>query len=135
MYKKILVALDETDSAARAAREATALANGLGAEVRFVHVGQTREGDNALSLAKALAQGAGVNATTARLAADGESIGDRVGHEAERWGADLIIAGRHNRQPAERLLLGSVSAAIVRVSDLPVLIVRRVTPPVEPGGR
>jgi nucleotide-binding universal stress UspA family protein len=48
-------------------------------------------------------------------------------HEAERWGADLIVAGRHNRGPVERLLLGSVSEAIVRAADLPVLLVRRVT--------
>ena len=128
MYKKILVAIDETDSAARAAREATALASGVGAEVRFVHVGSTREGDNALSMAKTFAQSAGVIVTIARVAADGESIGEKIVHEAERWGADLIIAGRHNRGPVERLLLGSVSAAIVRASDLPVLLVRRVTP-------
>jgi nucleotide-binding universal stress UspA family protein len=128
MYQKILVALDETDSAARAAREAIALARGTGAELRFLHVGATSEGDNALSMAKAFAQGAGVSVTTARVAADGESIGDKVVHEAERWGADLIVAGRHNRGPVERLLLGSVSAAIVRASDLPVLLVRRVTP-------
>ena len=127
MYRKILVAIDETDSAARAAREATALASGLGAEVRFVHVGPTREGDHALSMAKAFAQNAGVSVTIARVAADGESIGEKVVHEAEHWGADLIIAGRHNRGPVERLLLGSVSAAIVRASDLPVLLVRRGT--------
>ena len=127
MYKKILVAIDETDSAARAAREATALASGLGAELRFMHVGPTREGNHALSMAKTLAQGAGASATIARLAADGESIGEQVVHEAERWGADLIVAGRHARGPVERLLLGSVSAAIVRASNLPVLLVRRVT--------
>jgi nucleotide-binding universal stress UspA family protein len=128
MYQKILVALDETDSAALAAREAIALARGTGAELRFLHVGTTPEGDSALSMAKAFAQGDGLSVTTARVAADGESVGDKVVHEAERWGADLIIAGRHNRGPVERLLLGSVSAAIVRASDLPVLLVRRVTP-------
>jgi nucleotide-binding universal stress UspA family protein len=127
MYKKILVAIDETDSAARAAREATALAGGLGAEVRFVHVGPTREGDGALSMARAMAEGAGVRVTTARLAAGSESIGEQVVHEAARWGADVIIAGRHNRGPVERLVLGSVSAAIVRAAELPVLLVRRVT--------
>jgi nucleotide-binding universal stress UspA family protein len=128
VYQKILVALDETDSAARAAREAIALARGTGAELRFLHVGGTRDGDNALSMAKAFAQGAGVNVTTARVATDGESIGEKVVHEAERWGADLIVAGRHNRGPVERLLLGSVSEAIVRSAELPVLLVRRVTP-------
>ena len=128
MYRKIVAAIDDTDSAARAAREAIALARGTGAELMFLHVGATGGGDNALAMAKAFAEAAGLKVTTARVASDGESIGQKVVHEAERWGADLIVAGRHNRGAVERLLLGSVSEAIVRAADLPVLLVRRVTP-------
>jgi nucleotide-binding universal stress UspA family protein len=127
MYRKIVAAIDDTDSAARAAREAIALARGTGAELLLLHVGATSGGDNALAMAKAFAEGAGLKVTTARVASDGETIGQKVVHEAERWGADLIVAGRHNRGPVERLLLGSVSEAIVRAADLPVLLVRRVT--------
>jgi nucleotide-binding universal stress UspA family protein len=140
VYRKILVAIDETDSAARAAREAIALARATGAALCFLHVGVTRTGDNALALARAFAQGAGLSVTTACVAADGETIGEKVVQEAERWGADLIVAGRHNRGTVERMLLGSVSAAIVRAAELPVLLVRRVTPtplsptPEEPRG-
>jgi nucleotide-binding universal stress UspA family protein len=127
MYRKVVAAIDDTDSAARAAREAIALARGTGAELLLLHVGATSGGDNALAMAKAFADGAGLKVTTARVASDGETIGQKVVHEAERWGADLIVAGRHNRGPVERLLLGSVSEAIVRAADLPVLLVRRVT--------
>ena len=128
MYRKIVAAVDETDSAARAAREAIALARRTGGELLLLHVGAGSAGDNALAMAKAFAQSAGVKATTARVAADGESVGHAVVREAERWGADLIVAGRHNRGAVERLLLGSVSEAIVRTAEVPVLLVRRVTP-------
>jgi nucleotide-binding universal stress UspA family protein len=133
MYRKIVAAIDDTDSAARAAREAIALARGTGAELLLLHVGATSGGDNALAMAKAFAEAAGLKVTTARVASDGESIGQKVVHEAERWGADLIVAGRHNRGPVERLLLGSVSEAIVRAADLPVLLVRRVTASLAPS--
>jgi nucleotide-binding universal stress UspA family protein len=133
MYRKIVAAIDDTDSAARAAREAIALARGTGAELLLLHVGATSGGDNALAMAKAFAEAGGLKVTTARVASDGESIGQKVVHEAERWGADLIVAGRHNRGPVERLLLGSVSEAIVRAADLPVLLVRRVTASLAPS--
>jgi nucleotide-binding universal stress UspA family protein len=133
MYRKIVAAIDDTDSAARAAREAIALARGTGAELLLLHVGATSGGDNALAMANAFAEAAGLKVTTARVASDGESIGQKVVHEAERWGADLIVAGRHNRGPVERLLLGSVSEAIVRAADLPVLLVRRVTASLAPS--
>lgn len=128
MYRKIVVALDETDSAARAAREAITLARHTGAELLLLHVGTTTAAVSALAMAKAFAQDADVKTTTARVATDGDSIGQTVVRESERWGADLIVAGRHNRGPVERLLLGSVSEAIVRAAEVPVLLVRRVTP-------
>jgi len=128
MYRKIVAAIDETDSGARAAREAIALARHTRGELLLLHVGAGRAGDDALAMAKAFALGAGVKASTARVAPDGESVGQTVVREAQRWGADLIVAGRHNRGAVERLLLGSVSEAIVRAAEVPVLLVRRVTP-------
>jgi nucleotide-binding universal stress UspA family protein len=50
---------------------------------------------------------------------------------ASGWKADLIVVGARGHGSIERLLLGSVSRAVVHGAHLPVLVVR--TPP--PGGR
>lgn len=44
--------------------------------------------------------------------------------EAERWKADLIVAGSHGRGFWGRMFLGSVSAALTRHAGCSVLIVR-----------
>ena len=44
--------------------------------------------------------------------------------EAERWGADLIVLGSHGYGFWDRLLLGSVSQAVVSHAKCSVLIVR-----------
>lgn len=43
---------------------------------------------------------------------------------ADEWGADLIVLGSHGRNALERLMLGSVSEAVVRHRHGAVLIVR-----------
>jgi len=45
--------------------------------------------------------------------------------EAERWGADLIVVGSHGYRGWERLLLGSVSQAIVSHAKCSVEVVRK----------
>lgn len=127
MYRKIVAAVDETDTASQAVREAVAIAQHVGGELLLMHVGGSLRAEAALVEASALAQRAGVKTTMARLAADGDGIGQAIVREAEKWGADLIVVGRHNRGGVERLLLGSVSEAVVRASEIPVLLARRPT--------
>ncbi len=45
--------------------------------------------------------------------------------EAERWGADLIVVGSHGYRGWERLLLGSVSQAVVSHAKCSVEVVRK----------
>jgi len=45
--------------------------------------------------------------------------------EAESWGADLIVLGSHGYRAWERLLLGSVSQAVVSHAKCSVEVVRR----------
>lgn len=45
--------------------------------------------------------------------------------EAETWGADLIVLGSHGYRAWERLLLGSVSQAVVSHAKCSVEVVRR----------
>lgn len=44
---------------------------------------------------------------------------------AEENGVDLVVMGTHGRTGLNRYLLGSVTEKVVRLSDVPVLTVRR----------
>jgi nucleotide-binding universal stress UspA family protein len=46
-------------------------------------------------------------------------------HEAEKWGADLIVLGSHGYNGFERFLLGSVSHAVAMHAHCSVQIVRQ----------
>jgi nucleotide-binding universal stress UspA family protein len=46
---------------------------------------------------------------------------------ARAWPADLLVAGSRGRGPIRSMLLGSVSAELVREAPCPVLIARRTT--------
>ena len=45
--------------------------------------------------------------------------------EAEAWGADLIVVGSHGYGFVKRMLIGSVSDAVVKYAPCSVLVVRR----------
>ena len=49
---------------------------------------------------------------------------DVIADEARRWGADLLVAGSHGFGVVKRLLLGSVSNALVHEAPCSVLVVR-----------
>jgi len=40
------------------------------------------------------------------------------------WGADLIVVGTHGRRGIGRVLLGSGAEQVIRMSPIPVLIIR-----------
>ena len=50
---------------------------------------------------------------------------DEILDLAEEIGADMIVVGSHDRGPVGRLLLGSVSEAVVRGARCPVLVARK----------
>jgi len=52
---------------------------------------------------------------------------DLVTQSARTCGADLIVIGTHGRRGVGRLMLGSDAEQILRLSPVPVLLVRGVT--------
>lgn len=146
MYKKILIAMDGSDTAKKALDEAVRLAGEWQGRLRIVHVldevslnreaelaggrslreAQRAAGREILDQAAAAAQQAGVPAETELLVLDRLvlHIADVVAADAEAWPADLIVVGSHGRRGVRRLFLGSVAEAVARTASTPVLLIR-----------
>jgi nucleotide-binding universal stress UspA family protein len=66
-----------------------------------------------------------VSGVEVRREARSGHVVETVLHAIERCEASLLVVGTHGRTGAARLLLGSVAERLVRLSPIPVLVVRR----------
>lgn len=146
MYQRILVPVDGSPTSRRGLAEAIRLAKLTQARLRLLHVvdalsfslsasgfgtasgdvfGMLRESGQAiLTGAKAEVDKAGVPVDTVLYDTLEGRVCDQVVDEAIRWDADLIVLGTHGRRGVGRLVLGSDAEQVVRVSPVPVLLVR-----------
>lgn len=148
MYKRILVPIDGSQTAARGLEEAIRLAKDQGARLRLVHVVEEyavvqgaglevagpyvsdlidtlrAEGKKIIARASALAGRRGVKADGSALESFSSRSSDCIVREAKKWHADLIVMGTHGRRGVNRLVLGSDAEIVVRTSPVPVLLVR-----------
>jgi nucleotide-binding universal stress UspA family protein len=140
-FRKILVAVDESAFAARAADVGFDLARSLGAEVALIHVVDpsivayapeggipanellTEAQQDGRRLLAAFSQRAALQPPPLEFIHVGKS-GTEIVKAAKEWPADLIVVGSHGRGRVERLLLGSVAEVVVRHAACPVLVVR-----------
>lgn len=61
----------------------------------------------------------------AELTPSKPQIAEKVVEEAMGWSADLIIIGTHGRRGIQHILTGSVAEEIMRISKIPVLLVKK----------
>jgi nucleotide-binding universal stress UspA family protein len=146
MFKRILVAVDASQTGELALETAIGLAAESQAQLRIVHVVDTANVnigaeladqykvsaslvDNAqkiLNPAERIADAAGVAAEASVITIDAlnQRIPEAIADDAEAWSADLIVIGTHGRRGFTRLLLGSVAEGVARLATKPVLRVR-----------
>lgn len=146
MYKRILVAIDNSTTAQKALDEAITLARSLGASLCIVNAADegplTQHGMGLGSyidvdkmkeemrntgyalLAQALAKAAGCQAEVKLLESAQKRLGDMIIAAATEWQADLIVMGTHGRRGFERFLVGSVAEHMVRTATTSLLLVR-----------
>jgi nucleotide-binding universal stress UspA family protein len=146
MYRKILVPIDGSPTAARGLDEATKLAKLTGARLRLMHVvdqvsfatgmeaatlitGDTMQllreaGQTVLDKASARIKKSGLRVDSVLCDGLGGRVCDLVIEQATVWSADLIVLGTHGRRGLGRWLLGSDAEMIVRLAAVPVLLVR-----------
>ena len=141
MYKRILVGIDCSTTSLRGLDEAIRLAKAFDGKLLLVHVvNELLSGDIAAydkviaSLreagAKVLEQAvthvrqSEVTCDQKLLNAVGERPADLIVQEAKAWPADLIVLGTHGRRGIKRLALGSDAELVLRMSPVPVLLIR-----------
>ena len=149
MYKKILIATDGSELAQKGVAHGLELAKGLGATVAFVTVSEPFP---ALAWGGAMAgyvaadELVNYEASARKYArellgkckaeADAKGVGSKGIHIENRTPAeailevagaessDLIIMASHGRRGLGRLVLGSQTAEVVSLTQIPVLVVR-----------
>lgn len=146
MFKRILVAVDASQTGKLALQTAIGLAWESQALLRIVHAvdvaninmgvefpdqssaseSLVQNGQEILSDAEKVAAAAGVEVETSLIKIDSLNtrIPEAISDDAEAWSADLIVIGTHGRRGLSRLFLGSVAEGIVRVATKPVLLIR-----------
>lgn len=140
-FKKVLIAVDESPYAARAAEAGVALARQLGAVVAFVAVAETAgagyAGDTGVTAeewiamvrrdAQSLLSGYVARAATVPPALEFLEEGRpaaRIVEAAREWAADVIVMGTHGRSAVTSALLGSVAQGVLHHASCPVMVVR-----------
>lgn len=144
MFKHILVPVDGSETSQLAVDKSVALAKAFGSRVTAIFVidpypftgvgtdfayGQseylsaaTAEANAAIKAAKETFKAAGVAVETSVVESHNAWRG--VVQTAESVQADLIVMGSHGRSGLEKLVLGSVTQAVLSHTHLPVLVVR-----------
>ena len=145
MFKRILVAVDASETSDLALHAAIGLASEQQASMRIVHVvdtthlnmaadfvtepavleGIVRNGQSILSRAEANATAAGIAVETnlVKIETLNQRVAEAIASDADAWPADLIVIGTHGRRGLTRLFLGSVVEGTVRVATKPVLLI------------
>ena len=147
MYKRILVPVDGSETAQKALVTALQMARESSGCVHLVHVveGLTpmtadpygaysgdvievmrQSGRKILDDALALARAEGVQADTQLFDNFGERLAEVVADSATRFNADLMVVGTHGRRGLGRVLMGSGAEQIIRLSPVPVLVLRSI---------
>ena len=132
MYKKIMVAVDGSETGNRAVTEAENIANTYNATLCIVHsIGGDTDADKQAGneiLEQAKSSISALTVETRLLEAEMEyglnGITEAIAKASADWGADLLVVGTANRRGLERFFVGSVAEQLVAKVDASVLLVR-----------
>ncbi len=147
MYKKILVAIDDSETSRSALAEALHIARTSKAKLYIAHVADetmlnihghalagvinldtavanlTRAGQTLLDAA--MQQATGVDAEALMLEASNRRVSETIAEKSRELSVDLIVIGRHGQRGLATLILGSVAEQLAKISDASVLLVRK----------
>ena len=132
MYKRIMVAVDGSETAKQALAEAENIANTYTATLCIVHsVGSdtiTKKETGAEILNQAKSSINALNVETRLLEAEAgyglNGIAEAIAAATADWNADLLVVGTSNRRGLERFIVGSVAEQLIAKVNSSILLVR-----------
>ena len=148
MYKRIMVAVDESFMTNKVLDTAIELAKASGAALAICHavdetifaprememmmpnsVGKAEYkmrlgAQGFLGKAAEKASAAGVTVETKLIESEEKHVSDMLADASAEWQADLLILGTHGRRGVERFFVGSVAERLVRKAHTSLLLVR-----------
>ncbi len=92
--------------------------------------GLRETGAKVLEQAATIARRAEVSAEQSLVETVGGRAADEIVRQARDWPADLIVMGTHGRRGLKRLVMGSDAELVLRLSAVPVLLIRGDNPEV-----
>jgi nucleotide-binding universal stress UspA family protein len=147
-YKRIMVAVDGSESSELALNEAIMLTKDLHAQICILHITDVipiynrtyvaygvdlTEHEESIKKAsltildkmaqKVREEGITPEIQNVVIVEDIDSIPEKIVAHANDWHADLLVLGTHGRRGVRRMLLGSVAEEVVRNITRPVLLV------------
>lgn len=149
MYKRIMVAIDDSFATSKVLDSAIESARQHGAKLAICHaldetifaqreaaimlsksVGQVtlnlkESAQEFVDKAADIARAAGVEVETLIIESEHGHVADMLANAAADWRADLLIVGTHSRRGIERFFVGSVAEQLVRKAKTSLLLIRR----------
>lgn len=132
MYKKIMVAVDGSETANKALEEAQNIANSYNASLCIVHCFSGDEesaktaGKEILAKAEKSVDALSIETKLleSNIAYGLNGISEEIAVAVKEWGADLIVVGTANRRGMRRFVVGSVAEQLVSLVESSILLVR-----------
>ncbi|QMT60908.1 universal stress protein [Legionella sp. PC997] len=143
MYKKIIVPVDDSNSSTLALKEAIKLAKNQNSKLCVVHIIDTlyegdvdrdsfveltkKQGQEVLNSMKKILSRSKIEfeMKLTQLTPSKSQIAEKLVEEATAFSADLIVIGTHGRSRIHHLLTGSVAGDVMRISKIPVLLIKQ----------
>lgn len=150
IYQCILAPIDGSETAECGMREAIRIAKDQQAQLRFLFIvdaprmvtyygatalledmltGAREHGAEVLEQAVQAAREHGVQAESVIVESTAERVSHHILEHVRQWAADLVVIGTHGRRGISHLVMGSDAEEVVRLSPVPVLLVRKQASP------
>jgi nucleotide-binding universal stress UspA family protein len=145
-YKRILIAVDGSETSKLALSESMQLAKQLQASLGIVYVvdelplvyspgaglvsfepSLQEYGEQVLGDAKRICEDNGISPETLleKISPVGsKKVSEKIIETARSWKANLLVLGTHGRRGFNRIFLGSVAEESARISTIPLLLIR-----------
>ena len=148
MYQRIMVAIDDSFATSRVLATAVEMARLSGASLAICHaadetlfaqkmgeimlsnsvstIENTLRGEAKAFLEQAaeVARAVGVAVETQLIASEAKQVADMLAEAAEKWHADLLVAGSNDQRGIDRFFVGSVAGRLVQKARTSLLLVR-----------